>query len=228
MSEAITAAEIWSEDNNMTLNSSKTVVLNVSFSHKPEMDLDVPCGNGLFITPLEHTKLLGVEIDSKLNFSEHVNSIVLKCNSRIFLMKQLRSMGMSPKGLETFYVANIKSIISYASPVWLNFISVEDMEKLESIQCTATKFILPNTESYEARLDILAIPKIEEFLMSLCTSYFLKIANDTSHPLFTHIVFNNQRISSRRAAVDKYRPPKCRTAKRQRAFFPFYMQFFTS
>lgn len=40
-------------------------------------------------------KSLGLEVDNKLNFSEHVKSLVAKCNSCIFLMKQLRALGMN-------------------------------------------------------------------------------------------------------------------------------------
>lgn len=46
------------------------------------------------------------------------------------------------------------------------------------------------------RLDILAIPKIEEFLISICIACFWEISNDSSHLLFNKIGFNNQRILS--------------------------------
>ena len=38
------------------------------------------------ISPSECTKFLGIFIDNKLSFNSHVNSLVSKCNARLFLM----------------------------------------------------------------------------------------------------------------------------------------------
>ena len=45
ISDAILLAKTWSEQNNMILNSSKTVILNVAFTAKPAMYLDVTYGD---------------------------------------------------------------------------------------------------------------------------------------------------------------------------------------
>lgn len=55
-------------------------------------------------------------------------------------------------------------------------------EKLESIQYTATKFVLPNIDSYEQRLDVFVIPKVANFLMSIHSACYGKILNYSSHP----------------------------------------------
>lgn len=62
------------------------------------MDLDVPCGiDTVSSQPSFFIKFSGVEVDSKLNFSEHFKSSIVMCNSRIFLMNQPRVKGMIAK-----------------------------------------------------------------------------------------------------------------------------------
>ena len=133
---------------------------------------------------------------------------------------------MDNEGLKTFYVSNVKSVLSYASPVWFHFLTDADKLLLEKLQRYATRIILPNIELYDDRLTILGMPHVDDFLMSLCCDHFLKISNDSTHPLHNRIHLNTHRISSRKAKVDKYRPSICRTVKRQKSFFEFHMRFF--
>ena len=154
ISDAILLANTWSEQNNI-LNSSKTVILNVAFTNKPAMHLGISYGDdNLFISPSEHTKSLGVFIDNTLitiTFSNHVDYIVSKCSQRLYLMRLLKRMGMDRDGLRTFYIANIKSIISYACPVWYNLLSGTDKTRRERIQRSATRIVLPFSDNYTVK-----------------------------------------------------------------------------
>ena len=227
ISDAILLANTWSEQNNMILNSSKTVILNVAFTNKPAMHLGISYGDdNLFISPSEHTKFLGIFIDNTLTFSRHVDYIISKCSQRLYLMRLLKRMGMDSDGLRTFYIANIKSIISYACPAWYNLLSDTDKTRLERIQRSATRIVLPFSDNYEQRLDHLALPPITTFLHTTCSEHFTRIADNDHHPLNSRIKINTNRTSARRAKIDKYRPAKCRTTKRQNTFFEFYMRFF--
>ena len=91
---------------------------------------------------------------------------------------------------------------------------------------SATGIILPLSDDYQQRLDNLTLPTISTFLHTSCSEHFTKIANDNHHPLNSRINVNTNRTSARRAKIDKYRPSKCRTTKRQNTFFEFYMRFF--
>ena len=190
----ILLAHTWSEQNNTILNSSKTVILNVAFTDKPAMHLDVTYGNdNIFLSPSEHTKFLGVVVDNKLTFSNHVDYIISKCSQRLYLMRLLKRMGIDSEGLKTFYVANIKSVITYACPAWYNLLSDNDKTRLERIQRSATRIMLPFSDDYEQRLDNLALPTISAFLHTSCSDHFTKKANDDNHPLNSRIKINTNR-----------------------------------
>lgn len=221
---AIEQASIWSHSNNMLLNSDKTTILNICFSSKLGTDQPVLFGtNALF--PDKSAKFLGVTIDSKLSFNEHVSNILTKCNSRLYLMKLLRCMGLNTAGLLRFYLTNIRSLLTYAAPAWYTILSATDKANLERVQRTATKLILCEID-YTQRLSILNLPTLDEYISLLCADHFCKIAANTSHPLHQRIVFNNQRTSSRKPTL--YRPHKCRTAKRQSSFFIHFMRHYNA
>ena len=149
-----------------------------------------------------------------------------KCYSRLYLLKQLKCMGMDTNGLKTYYTANVKPVICYAGPAWFNFLTEGDKQLLEKTQRYATRIMLPHIELYNERLDILSIPRIDDSLAAISTEHFIKISNDNNHPLHNRIKFNTQRISARKAKVDKFRPSICRTVKRQKSFFESNMRFF--
>ena len=119
-------------------------------------------------------KFLGVIINDHLTFSEHINFRVKKCNSKLFLMRQLRKLGMNNDGLKTFYSANIRSVITYVSTVFYQFLSVHAKSRLEKIQRTATKIILPNT-THQQRLRTLNILSIEHFIFRISSNVFRQI-----------------------------------------------------
>ena len=67
------------------------------------------------ISPSEETKFLGIIVENKLSFSSHVDHIISKCNSRLFLVRQLKVLGLNAAGLKTFYTSNIRSLLLYGS-----------------------------------------------------------------------------------------------------------------
>ena len=65
-------------------------------------------------------------IDDHLNFSKHIDEIVSKFYKRIFLLRQLKSLGMDSTGLKIFYCSNRRSVLSYAAPAFYTMLSYHD------------------------------------------------------------------------------------------------------
>ena len=219
ITSAIQQTKLWSADNNMLLNTDKTAIINFSLNHRKPND-DPVTFDQTTITPSESVKFLGILVDNHLTFIDHVEHLVKKCNSKLFLMRQLRKVGMDKNGLKTYYCTNIRSVLAYASPVFYNFLSDTTKSKLEHVQDSATKIIEPDLE-YPDRLKFLELPSLCDFISSFSESLFRKIASNEMHPLFSRIILNQARTSSRLNTM--YRPPKCRTQKRLKSFFPHYM-----
>ena len=54
-------------------------------------------------------------------------------------MRVLKCLGMNSTGLKTYYVSNIRSVLTYASQAWASIISDQNMIKLTQIEKTAMK-----------------------------------------------------------------------------------------
>ena len=87
--------------------------LNVFLSYRNRYDEDVLV-NDVCIKPTDCVKFLGVHIDNHLSFSVNVEKSISKCDSHIFLLRQLKILGMDVKGLKTLYCSNILLLLSYA------------------------------------------------------------------------------------------------------------------
>ena len=221
---AIEHTKQWSASNSMQLNADKTVVMNFYINHLHKHDEPVIFDN-TSIAPSKVMKFLGISIDDHLTFIDHVDSVIKRCNSKLFLMRQLKRLGMRPEGLRTFYCANIRSIIAYGAPVFYQFLSATTKDRLEKVQKSATKIIYPDLP-FDDRLTLLDLHSLNDFIFSLSVSHFKRIANNENHPLHNRVIFNNSKRSSR--CCTDFRPPQPRTEKRINSFFIYFMSYFNS
>ena len=223
VTSAIVHTKDWSELNGMLLNTSKTVIMNINFNTRLNITDQLLVGTDI-LSPVFESQFLGVTIDNKLSFSSHVSKVLSKCNAKIFIMLQLKRLGMSIPSLKNFYCAFVRSNLVYGAPAWFFMLSTHDQTRLESIQRSATRIILP-TICYQERLEFLNLPSLKDFIYCISRNHFSKILNDSSHPLFKHLCFNtNNRTSSRKSRIFKL--PKFRTTKHQRTFLNTFMKDF--
>ena len=80
------------------------------------------------------------------------------------------------QGLKTFYFSN-RSAISYAAQAWFSLLGEHNRVRLEKVQRSCTKIMLPESE-YPDRLAILNMTMLSEFLFELSLSHFNKIRHD--------------------------------------------------
>lgn len=85
--------------------------------------------------PKRSVKYLGVHLDSKLLFTEHIDSICKKANTALSLLQNLinRKSALSEKNQLLLYKVVIRPILLYACPIWGNTCKT-NIKKLETIQ----------------------------------------------------------------------------------------------
>ena len=216
MASVIEWGKCWCLENKMTLNLSKTKALIVTLgsTSKPP----------IFTTPVESVnswKFLGITVDNHLNFNEHIDVVTSKARKRFYCLLQLKRMGVGTSKLCLFYLANIRSVLTYAIPAFYSLLTKCQLESLERMQKLCTKIILPDIESYHERLGILKIPELCDFSRQLCKSHFLRIFNKPDHVLH-HLIPSRQSETRRHSSRTKDTfLTRCNTAKRNKSFF-FY------
>ena len=97
-------------------------------------------------------KLLGVLIDSDLNFSKHIAQVCRKASQQIGILSRLKNLVPVPAKL-TLFESAILPHLTYYQKVW-HFASSSDKLKLERIQERALRVIyLDKISSYQDLLE---------------------------------------------------------------------------
>ena len=89
LQQAADEATVWASRNNMQLNASKTKELFIYFG---KQDLSVPpvITEGQKIEKVRVTKLLGLTLNDRLTWEDHINSISKKANVRLHYLHHLK------------------------------------------------------------------------------------------------------------------------------------------
>lgn len=155
----------WSENNHMKLNVSKTKLMPISIKkacvYKHTIAVEV----------VKNFKFLGVTLDSHLDFTAHVDIVTKRAKKRTYLLTKLKHLGVDNEKLKLYYVSNIRSLMTYAAPVFFGFLTSGHQQSMESVQRLCTKIIMPDVESYTARLEHLELQPLVQFMDTLCQKY---------------------------------------------------------
>lgn len=138
--EALSVLQEWTIENNMEINTTKTVYQFFSLRHTNyNFNLKI---NNETIPKSECTKYLGVHMDNKLNWKEHIQHIIVKVNKRLSLVKRLAgvSWGNTQDTMNTTYKTYIKPIMKYGSEVMATA-KPSVIYKLETAQNNALRLI---------------------------------------------------------------------------------------
>ena len=158
----------WSTANGVKLNSEKCKELRISVS-KDQPVFDPIVFNGQPLAVVKSVKLLGVKLTNNLLWNEYINDIIKKASKRLYFLMILKRANVLLKDLVLFYITCIRSILTYAIPVFFdglpNYLKIE----LEHVQKWAFSIIYPNIPNLQA-LQEANIPTIVDYSEHVCQS----------------------------------------------------------
>jgi hypothetical protein len=162
----------WSDLWQLTLSPSKCTILSIG---KNPVDYSYTL-NGAEIKRVTSMTDLGVIIDSKLTFDEHISHICTTAKQRSALI--LKSFcSRDPFLLFRAFSTFVRPLLEYASCVW-NPYSVGHIEKIESVQKSFTKRLFSLTSlSYLDRLASLNVSSLELRRLHSDLVMYFKIIN---------------------------------------------------
>ena len=199
----------WCGLNFLQINATKTKEMIVDFRRKPPHTPPVNI-QGLNIDIVEDYKYLGVHLNNKLDWSTHTSALYRKGQSRLFLLRRLRSFGVCRTLLRTFYDSVVASALLYAVVCWGGGCTERDRKKLDRLVRRASSVLgcsLDFTQEVGER-------RILEKLKS--------IMDNTSHPLHHTVTALSSSFSSRLLQ------PRCRRERFRRSFISTAIRLFNS
>ena len=148
----------WSHENSLTIHPKKSVIMILSPKRftgpLKQINLD-----GEPISMVTKTKCLGVTIDDKLQWNDHLTTITKFSSIKI---KKLYSMRMlSTQSLNTIYLQGILPSITYAISLWENCAD-NLVEQLDILHSKAASFVHRIHKNVPAD-EVLAIAKWKSF-----------------------------------------------------------------
>lgn len=155
----------WITDNGLLLNPKKCESLifrrtnpknNQTEEEKINFSVD-----GTLIEPSTTCKLLGVHIDERLNFNNHVASICKKASKQIAVISRFRKL-LSIQTKLTLYKAYILPHFTYCSTVWMHCGKTAS-DKLEKLNKRALRLIFnDNANTYATLLETSNMPSLHD------------------------------------------------------------------
>ena len=100
---------------------------------------------GAEIRPSISVKLLGIEIDNKLNFSKHISNICKKAGQQLSALARL-SKFLDPDTKLIVFNSFVLSNFNYCPLVW-HHCSIRDNRKMEKIQERGLRFVYNDSKS---------------------------------------------------------------------------------
>ena len=125
----------------------ESVFLDISISTKPVQEVSFSrkkktrnhprlSFNNIQVERASSQKHLGLILDEKLNFKQHIESAIVKINKGVAVIKKLR-YSLPRKSLITIYKAFLRPLIDYGDIIYDQPQNESFCEKLESVQYKA-------------------------------------------------------------------------------------------
>ena len=175
----------WLNVNKLALNVSKTHYILFNLSKARNINAEVKINNKI-INEVESAKFLGVTLDSKLSWSQHIKHIKGKIAKCIGILSKARKV-FTVKTLNTIYYSFIHPYLTYSIEIW-GAANKHLMESLFKLQKRAVRLIvsakyLAHTEPIFKELHVLPLFKLHQFAIVL---FMFKLRND----MLPNVIFN--------------------------------------
>jgi hypothetical protein len=191
----------WCEMNGLRLNASKTKEIVVDFSRYPHKVVPVNIQESE-IEIVTSYKYLGVYLNNKLDWSDNTVQVYKKGQSRIHLLRRLRSFGVCQALLKTFYDSVVSSVILYAVTCWGGGLLEKEKNKLNKLIKKAGSVVG------------CVLPTIDVSAQDRMTDKLVSIMKQDCHPLHGTVQACVSTFSSRLIQ------PRCHKERYKKSFLP--------
>ena len=145
---------MWTEKNEMKLNTKKTSYMIFNFSKKYQFNTRLNLDDQK-LEQLTETKLLGLIIRDDLSWKSNTSELTRKAYSRMIILKKLVQFDVPLGDLLHIYMLYIRSVIEQSAVVWHSSITKGEQNDLERTQKVALRIMVgfhQRSSSIEGRL----------------------------------------------------------------------------
>lgn len=156
----------WCSINRLPLNVDKCAV--ITYTHMLRPLLASYLLGTKTLNRVSTIKDLGVILDSKLSYIDHINYITGKANRTWGRIRRYSTIFSDPYVIKTLFTAFVRPLLEYASIIWFPFYTVH-INRIETIQKRFLRFALRalpwtdvhNLPSYVERLNLIGLKTLQ-------------------------------------------------------------------
>ena len=215
LQEAVNRVVLWGKQEGLRFNPAKTAITLFTRRYKTPT---LPCIklNGVQVPYTSSFRYLGVIIDSKLNWTEHIDSRVKKCKSLLFAANNMvgREWGLTPKRVYWIYTTVIRPILTYGCLVWAQRAPtfLTKLQKLQRLALVAMTGCMRSTPTLGLEV-ITGLQPLDIFIESLALKARMR-TRALCPSRWDGLGANKSTISGHQHQLDKtlasmFHPPAC-------------------
>ena len=215
--------EQWCRNNYMKLNTSKSIVLEISF-RKKNVDWQPLVLDSETVQSQRCARLLGFYINDKLDWSDHIDVMIQKVTKRIYFIRLMIRSGFKVSDIVYFYTAFIRSIMEYGSPAFHFSLTSEQSDRIEFVQKRVLKMIegisyYNHDYYYKDLLSKHKMQTLEKRRLKACNTLYHDIVTDKVHAL-NHLIPYHKTTKVTLRNKSMVSNIFCRTQRYQGSFIP--------
>lgn len=199
----------WCETNVLQINAGKTQEMIIDFRRKSPPTTPVNI-QGKDIEIVDSYKYLGVHLNNKLDRTTNTDVLYKKGQSRLHLLRRLRSFGVCRTLLRTFYDTVVASALFYAVACWGSGCTDRDRSRIDKLVRRSSSVLGCPLESVEVVGEGRMLVKLTS------------IMNNPHHPLHEYVSGLSSSFSQR------LKHPRCRKERFHRSFIPTAVRLYNS
>jgi hypothetical protein len=136
--------EEWMEDHNLKINFAKTKLMQFRPYQKNPLHVNYSF-KGYKLECVDHFTLLGLDIDTNINWKKHVQKLKSKLSQFLYALRELKKTTDLNSAVAAYY-AFVYSRLSYGILLWGNSTTVDELFILQK-KCVRILSNIDNTES---------------------------------------------------------------------------------
>ena len=181
----------WYDQNGLKRNNSKYQAILMG---KSDATLNFKCENSS-IPVTKEFEMLGITIDNKLKFDNHVAKICRKVSEQIAVLKRMKKM-LPFETRRDLYLAFIVPHFHYCSETW-NFCSKSAADKLERLNERAIRFVFRDKyTSYSELLNALSLTSLkQQRLIKITLSIFNAVHNSLAPKSIQDLIVHRKNVT---------------------------------
>lgn len=150
--------------------------------------------NGFVLNKLNVVSDLGVILDAKLNFIQHISTMVNKARAVLGFIKRWAKEFTDPYITKKLYTSLVRPILEYGSIIWdptyeIHIGTIESVQKQFLLFCLRNfQWNMLNLPPYTSRISLIKLPTLKSRRKMLSVTFVLNLLNGN---VYSEFLLNN-------------------------------------